>query len=471
MHIYQINTFQKFKDTISLQNNICIIPIYYDKYGYSYNSNISLIYIYCFNTDTLISCCFTHYDGIINNFGITSDMFMEYICNIKTIDNIFIYKKQKHLGLLSKETQYKKNIIDIDMLSYYITGKALTYTHTNKIPYIDSMNINNKLNIIIPINIHTNICMQIIESLKIFIDKLAITNDDITNIISKKDFRYLNILEIHMLYLLERNGVFCDKDMIRKIFPDKINILPFFKENYLFNNINPFTVTGRPIINNFGIDLATLNKKDGSRSIITSRFGSQGKIVAIDYDSYQLRLIAFLLHIDIPKNKSLHDYLGENYYFQKKELTPEERDESKNISFKLIYGGIDDKYLEIPFFKNIADFTNTIWKSFIKNNQITTFIFHRPLYNYFFTSAMFKSKLLSYILQNLETERNMMVLNKLFKSGLFDNKYKSKLILYQYDCFIFDVYKEESTFIPKVVEIMEEGGFKTKIKEGPTFNM
>ena len=69
--------------------------------------------------------------------------------------------------------------------------------------------------------------------------------------------------------------------------------------------------------------------------------------VEMDFDSYHIRLIAKLIGYNLPET-SIHDYLGK-FYFGVDELTDAQRDESKAITFRLLYGGIDKEFLSIPF--------------------------------------------------------------------------------------------------------------------------
>ena len=108
--------------------------------------------------------------------------------------------------------------------------------------------------------------------------------------------------------------------------------------NLVYSQYNMMTPTGRPS-NAFGnVNFAALNKKTGQRDCFTSRFGNDGLLIMVDYESYHLRLLANFLEYDLPKT-SLHEYLGK-YYHGKDTLTEEEYELSKKITFNLIYGGI-----------------------------------------------------------------------------------------------------------------------------------
>ena len=82
---------------------------------------------------------------------------------------------------------------------------------------------------------------------------------------------------------------------------------------------------------------------------------------------------------------------------------------------------------------------------------------------------MSSSKLFNYLIQLLETENNMRMLEELVPK-IKGNK--SKLILYQYDSFLFDFcFDEGVTFLKEVKEIIEqENKFVTKVSGGINYN-
>ena len=68
---------------------------------------------------------------------------------------------------------------------------------------------------------------------------------------------------------------------------------------------NLYTPTTRPSNRYNNINFLALNKKDGDRNDYVSRYGSEGAIAMIDYESYHLRLFANHINYDLP-NDSLH---------------------------------------------------------------------------------------------------------------------------------------------------------------------
>ena len=52
-------------------------------------------------------------------------------------------------------------------------------------------------------------------------------------------------------------------------------------------------------------------------------------------------------------------------YFDKEELTPEEYLQSKELTFKQLYGGVFKEYREIPFFKAMNEYIDKLWKLYL----------------------------------------------------------------------------------------------------------
>jgi hypothetical protein len=108
---------------------------------------------------------------------------------------------------------------------------------------------------------------------------------------------------------------------------------------------HPFTLTSRPSNTFGGINYAALNKEDGSRDRFVSRFDG-GKLVQFDYDGYHPRIIGRMIGEQIPMDISAHQALPicMGYHMN----------ESKGITFRQLYGGVQSQYLHIPFFKKVS---------------------------------------------------------------------------------------------------------------------
>ena len=255
------------------------------------------------------------------------------------------------------------------------------------------------------------------------------------------------------LIYMESNGLCVDVEQIGLQNKKHID-----NNNRVYTEYNPYTTTGRPSNRFGGINFAALNKKDESRKCFISRFDKDGFLIEYDYDAYHLRLIADIIGYKFP-NGSVHKYLGKQYGL--------DYQESKAMSFKLLYGGIDkDIAKSIPFFGQVKKYIDLKWNEYKKSFSIQSDIYNRKIV---FKDNMNPNKLFNYLIQLAETENNMNVLNDLI--SLLDTK-KSKLVLYQYDSFLLDFNREDTIeFLGTVKKIMERSGkFPIKAKYGKNYH-
>jgi len=259
----------------------------------------------------------------------------------------------------------------------------------------------------------------------------------------KKLFKSTNVeptkfstLYPHSLYTIEKNGVYTT------------NGLEMTQYNFL-------TSTSRPSNTFNGINYAALKKGDDTRSRFISRFEG-GKLFSFDYDGYHIRLIGGLIGEPIPTDISAHNWLGQQYGVPMEQAKP--------ITFRQLYCGVQDEYKHIPFYESVSALIDKLWDEYSFQFGVKTPIFKRIIKK---VPEMNKNKLFNYILQALETERNIFIINKLSKQL---EGYKSVPVLYTYDSILFDVSDDEmDTYPQKVKEIMELGGYPVKVEVGDNY--
>jgi len=231
----------------------------------------------------------------------------------------------------------------------------------------------------------------------------------------------------------------------------------------VYSQYNYHTVTGRPSNAFGGFNFAAMNKEDGTRAAFCSRF-ERGALVEMDFDSYHVRLIATAIGYELPAS-SIHDYLG-RFYFDTDTLTEEQRAESKAITFRLLYGGIDSEFLSIPFFRKVNDFVYALWDKWKRNGCIYTPITKRSICKDA-VQNMTAFKLFNYYLQAIETEVSVRKLQQI-QALLQDTE--SCIVLYTYDSILIDLELSEIQIIPKLQYLLEKGGFPIKMKYGITYH-
>jgi len=220
-----------------------------------------------------------------------------------------------------------------------------------------------------------------------------------------------------------------------------------------YTQYNMLTTTSRPSNTFGGINYAALPKDGDIRKRFISRF-EEGKLYQLDFDGYHPRLIGKLIGVDIPLDIKAHQWLADQYGADLKD--------AKAITFRQLYGGVQDEYKHIPFFSKTAEYIETLWRQFLVDKVVYTPIFKRKIV---FSDDLNKNKLFNYILQSVETERNIIILDKLSKI-----KTNGSLpILYTYDSILFDVHPTDSTYISQVKSIMEKDGFPVGIEVGDNY--
>jgi hypothetical protein len=215
------------------------------------------------------------------------------------------------------------------------------------------------------------------------------------------------------------------------------------------------TTTSRPSNTFGGVNYAALPKDGEVRNRFTSRF-KNGKLYQLDFDGYHIRLIGKLIGIDIPLNIKAHQWLANQYGADIKD--------AKAITFRQLYGGVQDDYKHIPFFSKTSEYIDSLWSMFLMQKSVNTPILQRTLV---FNQDLNKNKLFNYILQSVETERNILILEKLFQLKLTQN---SLPILYTYDSILFDVHEDDGIdYIKKIKAVMESDGFPTEVEVGDNY--
>ena len=242
---------------------------------------------------------------------------------------------------------------------------------------------------------------------------------------------------IKSLYLVEQNGIKTE-------------------EGIEWTQYHPFTITSRPSNNFGGVNYAALNKDDGSRDRFVSRFEG-GKLIQFDYDAYHPRIIGKMVDEPIPMNVSGHQTLADMYGVS--------YSESKGITFRQLYGGVQSEYLHIPLFSKVSHKIDLMWMEFNRRGYVTTPLGRRLSKSNL--KDMNANKLFNYMLQATETELNMRILSKVV-DYLKDKR--SKIVLYTYDSYLLDIHPEEFGILQNLKILIEGNGFPTKMEIGDRYS-
>ena len=422
--VESIQQFESFLRAFESEDSFCV-PILLDSRKHPIENEPSLLYFKLLDSRISYMLPINHSEVLVSNYPLED--------NSKTI-----YTPDKKVLL---QVVNFNNVIDVGILNHFINNNSLDFmamnTTSHNFFYARKYPNDNRL---VPIVKHFEKCEKIFDSV---IETILQTKD----LVEDKSFTFFNELVLDTLSNIESSG---------------INTVDGMK----YSQYNIYTSTGRPSNRFGGVNYAAMSKEDGSRKKIVSRF-KDGKMLMFDYDAYHLRLIAKLINYNFPKDVSVHEYLGKQY-FGKDKLTEEEYGKSKEVSFRLLYGGIDTEFEKIPFFKAVKKHIFSLWRKYKRDGHIESVIAGKKLH-FNNVEGINPQKIFNYMIQLYETEQNMIVSEKVFE---FLSRLRTRFVMYTYDSFLFDVYSPEMPLVlKKIKEILEsDGDFPVRVYTGSSYD-
>ncbi len=266
---------------------------------------------------------------------------------------------------------------------------------------------------------------------------------------------------IYTLGKIEKNGIHVDPILFQKHFNTSPN-----EKGLVFSEYNVYTSTGRPSNRYGGINYAALNHTDGSRSCFTSRYGKDGCMVVIDYTAFHPRIICQLTDYPLPVTTDIYEYLAK-LYFQKKDVDETDVANAKKLTFRQLYGGVEDEYVHIKYLANLKTFIDEQWAFFQKNGYIKTPFFKRHITDKHIQDPN-PTKLFNYILQAVEGE---VAIPKIQRVLNYLSGFKTKAVLYTYDAVLYDFHREDGIEVLKTLQrIMSyDGAYPMKTYIGNSY--
>jgi len=289
------------------------------------------------------------------------------------------------------------------------------------------------INRIIPIVKHYEYCEKTFEDLK----------DRIHEPINE----FYNNRATVVFNAIERSGLRVNTEE----FESRFHLLD---SEYVYTQFNFKTLTTRPSNKFGGVNYAALNKENGDRKCFIPR---NDVLFELDISAYHPTLLANLVGYDFG-DQDIHQAFAEMYGV--------EYQKSKELTFKQLYGGVFEQYKNLEFFKKVIAYTDDLWDTFQYGGQIECPI-SKHIYKRDELEDMKPQKLLNYVLQNLETSTNVCMLWEIFKllKGM-----NTKLVLYTYDSFLFDLDKSEKQVIKEIIKIFKNKKLQVKYSYGDTYD-
>jgi hypothetical protein len=392
-------------------------PVWVDNEKHPLNNKLSFIFVKTENESYVLP--HNHVDAV--------SLSIELIHGIlNTNGKKWTFQKKKMLHCFKN---LNVNINDIDsayflesksVIDYNITFEKLISHYNRNGYYTDIMQS-------IPI-------LKLCEHIEVEVLKYMVSESD--------SFDWYNNTYIPILCEIESYGIKVNREFFLKKWPNSIKHID--PTDTVYTEYNPFTVTGRPSNRHGGINYSALSKRDGSRNA----FISNGIFLQMDYDAYHPRIIGKIIKHELPKN-NVHGWLAEQYGC--------ETTEAKSITFRLLYGGIDREFYQIPYFKKTDEWIKRMWVDINKDGYIQTRYRKIPLS---WIDNINSQKAFNYLIQAIETEINIdkirLILNYIKNTSI-------KLVLYTYDSFLFDCPNTSNIDdIKELKNIIEMGGFPIK---------
>jgi len=424
-----IDEFNSVIHYIEDADKCLLIPIYTDSKLHVSINKLCCIYIY--TSDNVERMIPIHHTEQIRGFS-------EHIQRLLDLSGIIVYDKKDWV-----QTGGNRDVLDLKSMwwyvyeeayeeSYYVTNAHNFYWRRhNKLQHVNS---------IIPIMSHIAMCQKIQKY----------SWPMIMNWTPTESYIKFNDIFPSTFADIERSGISVSSNF---------KMIDIATDNIVYSKYNYFTATGRPSNAYRGFNFAAIDKSDGTRDTIIPK---NDVLVEMDFDSYHVRLIADHVNYKFPKDISVHEYLG-NYYFGKSVITTDERDESKKITFRQLYGGIEKEFLQIPFFKTVQDFIYKLKREYDKNGYLITALLKRKL----LVPNSKINTIFNYFIQSLEAESTAIKIKQV--NEYLEDK-KSSVILYTYDSLLFDFELQEvKQHILKLRSILEGDNYPVNIKYGADY--
>jgi len=355
-------------------------------------------------------------------------------CNTLFEDDVYLWLKSLNKIYVRDKKEFLhytifKQLIDVTLhLPPYIPPQTTAHTILyNRFP--DLLTINQ----IVPITKHYEVCEQIYDDLEHRINTVVnpFYNDRVTLVFNA----------------IERNGIKINKNEFEKHFHET-------EDEFIYTQYNFKTLTTRPSNKFNGVNYAALPKDNGCRKSFIPR---NDVFFEFDISAYHPTLSAKLVDYDFGKG-DIHENFAKMYnvdYAKAKELT-----------FKQLYGGVFDNYKDLPFFKATSEYIRTNWEKYQAEGKLIC-----PISNYEFVNDelenMNPQKLFNYVLQNMETSVNVEILYRIL--NILKGK-NTKLVLYTYDSFLFDVDNNEIEVLEQIKEVFNKLKLQIKSKHGLNYN-
>ena len=355
-----------------------------------------------------------------------------------------------------KELMYHfilKDVIDLSLLYSMTSYNRLELPRSNSTCnwYYNRFHDFKEINAIIPISKLFEKCEENYKSL-----------EKILHIAIPNGFDFYNKTATSVFFMIERTGLRITYQSFLELFKPN-NPVYNIDNNIIYTSYNLYNTTSRPTNAFNSVNFAAIPKAPEFRKAIIPQ---NDVFVETDYDGYHIRILCEQIGYELT-DEPAHMQLA-RLYFKKEVITEDEYIKAKQINFHAIYGKIPPEYAFLEIFDKIQNYINGLWKQFKEIGYVED-----PISGKRFTQDlpdMHPQKLMNYMMQSMETSRNILVLKELLQYLQGKN---TRIALYVYDAIVFDFSKRDGKeTLEKIQKIMESGGrYPIKVKYGNSLDL
>lgn len=266
-------------------------------------------------------------------------------------------------------------------------------------------------------------------------------------------FEFYNKTATTVFFMIERAGLRVVYQPFLELFKPN-NPVFSIQDNIVYTSYNLNNITSRPTNAFNSVNFAAIPKAPEYRKAIIPQ---NDYFVEFDFDGYHLRLLCEQIGYELTE-ESAHIQLA-RLYFGKDEISEEEYAKAKQTNFHAIYGKIPPEFAFLEIFEKIQNYINSLWRQFNEQGYVED-----PISGKRFTKQlpdMHPQKLMNYMMQSLETSRNILILKDVL---MFLQNKKTKIALYTYDAIVFDFKKEDGKQVLEDLQKILEQGKKYPVK-------
>ena len=297
---------------------------------------------------------------------------------------------------------------------------------------------------------------QVIPIVKLYerCEELFVKIEKYLKLENPEGFEFYDNLATKLYFLVEQEGIRVDVHEFKERFRVEVPSFSVDGET-VYTNYNLYNATSRPTNAFNSVNFLAIPKGKEFRRCWKP---SNDEFVEFDFDGYHVRLISELVGYPISCEEKAHKILAK-LRTGKTEFTEEEYAQIKAENFKMIYGSPSDEDAKLELSQKIQAKISELWKEFQTEGRIINKESGKTFCKKYLED-MYPNKLFNYLVQSLETSRNIKVLGKVLKY-LARGHFKSKVILITYDSFLIDYAKSDGEeVLNEIRELMETGTVK-----------